>query len=74
MTRYQNLGGNSNVWGYDTGADWIAVQFNDGATYTYTDVSAGVGNISQMKALAARGYGLNGFINTHVRKMYASRR
>lgn len=73
MIRYQNLGGGSNVRGYEAGVDWICVQFNDGARYTYTNGSAGTANIVQMKALAARGSGLNGFIQTHVRKMYASK-
>lgn len=71
MERYANLGGNSNVVGYEIGNDFIRVQFSDGSIYLYTYESTGVDNIEQMKRLARNGQGLNAFINRHVRKAYA---
>lgn len=73
MRRYLNLGGNSNVARYETGADYITVQFAHGGTYRYTNASAGRGNIEQMKSLAAIGQGLNTFINQHVHMLYAEK-
>jgi hypothetical protein len=70
---YKNLGGNSNVTGYEIGNDWIKVQFRDGAIYTYTYESAGQVNIEHMKRLAAAGQGLNSFISSDVRKAYSSK-
>lgn len=71
MERYKNLGGDSGVVGYELGADQIRVQFKDGATYLYTYGSAGANYIEQMKRLATAGQGLNSFISTTVRKLYA---
>ncbi len=70
MERYKNLGGDSGVATYEVGDDRIRVQFDDGAVYLYTYASAGLDNIEQMKQLAEHGQGLNGFINTCVRKRY----
>jgi hypothetical protein len=73
VERYQNRGGDSGVAGYEFGADYIRVQFKDGAIYLYTHASAGAQNIEQMKRLAEAGQGLNSFISTTVRKSYASK-
>lgn len=73
---YANNGGNSNVVGYvinPATPDRIAVRFGDGSRYVYTYESAGEGNVEQMKMLAERGQGLNAFINTRVKKMYAEK-
>lgn len=71
MERYQNLGGDSGVAGYELRADQIRVQFKDGAIYLYTYGSAGANYVEQMKRLAIAGHGLNSFISTTVRKLYA---
>ena len=71
MIPYKNLSGSSGVSAYETGSDSIAVQFNDGGLYLYNYRSAGNQNIETMKTLAAKGLGLNSYINTHVRKLYA---
>lgn len=71
MERYKNLSGDSGVAAYEIGPDFIRVQFTDGALYLYTYASAGSHNIEQMKQLARKGQGLNSFINTTVRKLYA---
>ncbi|MCL4488353.1 MAG: hypothetical protein M1570_09525 [Chloroflexi bacterium] len=73
MERYQNLGGDSGVAGYEIGPDYIRVEFSDGSIYLYTCMSAGDQNIEHMKQLARNGQGLNSFINAAVRKAYARR-
>lgn len=71
MERYENLGGNSGISGYEIGEDFIRVYFKDGGIYLYTYTSAGRYNIEHMKQLAIQGKGLNTFINTTVKKAYA---
>ena len=71
MIIYKNLGGNSGVFAYECGDEYIRVKFSDGAVYLYTYESAGSSNIEKMKLLAEAGHGLNSFINRIVRKKYA---
>lgn len=71
MERYKNINRNSGVRSYETGPDFIRVQFSTGTIYRYNYLSAGNWNIEHMKHLAQQGYGLNSFINTRVRKAYA---
>lgn len=71
MERYKDINGDSGVVGYEYGADYIRVQFSTGSIYLYTYGSAGSHNIEYMKTLARKGDGLNAYINTNVRKMYA---
>jgi hypothetical protein len=73
MELYKNIDGDSGVSAYEIGADFIRVQFSNGATYLYTYSSAGSENIERMKILAREGNGLNSFINTRVRKLYDRR-
>lgn len=71
MIPYQDTDGDSGVAAYKFGEDWIHVQFTTGSIYEYTSVSAGAGNIEQMKRLARAGNGLNAFINFNVKKLYS---
>ena len=71
MKPYKNINGNSGVIKYEVGDDFIRVQFSTGAIYSYTYDSAGESNIEHMKMLAQKGSGLNSFINTTVRDLYA---
>lgn len=73
MPRYKNLRGNSRISAFETGDNFIKVQFTDGAVYLYDTDSAGTQNIEEMKRLANKGSGLNSFIDAHVRKKYAAR-
>jgi len=70
MKQYKDLDGDSGVFGYETGADFIRVQFKDRSVYLYTYASAGNYNIEKMKSLAEAGDGLNSFIMRNVRKKY----
>jgi hypothetical protein len=71
MEGYGNINGKSGILAYETGPDFIRVQFRDNSVYLYTYASAGAHSIEQMKSLAAAGEGLNAFINTNVKKAYA---
>lgn len=71
MIPYKNIDGDSGVYAYEYGEDYIRVQFSTGSVYLYTYKSAGVQNIEHMKMLAQRGEGLNAYINKTVRKLYA---
>lgn len=73
MERYGNNDGDSGVRAYEIGLDFIRINFSSGSVYLYTYESAGKDNIEQMKLLAQRGDGLNTFINTKVRNLYAQK-
>ena len=70
MERYKNLSGTSSISFYQCNVDSITIRFNDGWFYLYSNMSAGAGNISQMKTLAIDGFGLNSFIMKNVKKHY----
>lgn len=70
MQKYRNLSGDSGVLQFSLMPDGIVVEFQDGQKYYYSNGSAGVSNVSEMKRLAVKGSGLNSFINKYVRKKY----
>lgn len=73
MNRYKDIDGDSGISAYEVGTDFIRVQFNSGQVYRWTYASAGRQHIESMKILAARGDGLNAYINRFVQRMYARR-
>ena len=73
MEKYNNIGGDSGIVGYETGIDYIKVQFKDGAVYLYNYIRPGQIKVEHMKNLAKRGSGLNSYISTSIRKNYASK-
>ncbi len=64
MKRYLNLHGDSGILAYESGRDWIKIQWDDG-TYRYAAKKVGADNVKKMKRLATMGQGLNTFINQH---------
>lgn len=72
MKRYGNHHGNSAIAAYETGDDYIRLQFTNGRIYLYTHSSAGKDDIDEMKELAKEGEGLTRFIND-FRPDYARR-
>jgi hypothetical protein len=70
MDLYQNISGDSSIYAYDTGSDFITVYFINGNQYTYSYKSAGTSNVEQMKNLARAGSGLNSFIIKNCKKDY----
>lgn len=72
MKRYGNHSGNSGVAFFDDGPDFIKVQFHESASvvYVYDYVTPGAADVERMKALAAEGHGLSGYISQHVGDRY----
>jgi len=71
MDRYKNIDGDSGVYAYECGPNYIDVQFiSTGKIYRYSYRSAGAENVEYMKALAKSGNGLNAFINKYVRDRF----
>ncbi|MCW5296561.1 hypothetical protein DXT88_00080 [Herbaspirillum lusitanum] len=69
MEHYKNLGGNSNVVGYEISGDSILIEFRSGRNrfYTYNATKPGSGHVDQLKRLAIAGQGLNSYVGTHLR-------
>ncbi len=65
--RYKNLGGKSTVSRFEILKDIVTVKFTDSSCYNYSNQSAGVANIEQMKKLAAAGKGLGTFITANLK-------
>ncbi|EKD44265.1 MAG: hypothetical protein ACD_71C00191G0001 [uncultured bacterium (gcode 4)] len=67
MKPYKNLGWDSGVTGYESGTDYIIVQFASGkdTLYTYTHAHTGILHVENMKKFADAGMGLNSYISTN---------
>jgi hypothetical protein len=79
MDTYANKNDNSGVIRYQSGSDFIIVEFkpskySDIVFYKYSYVSAEQSTIEEMKRLAKQGYGLHTYINTvDVKKHFESK-
>ncbi len=73
MQHYRNLGGNSGVYAYEIGDNFISVQFNDYSVYMYSYLNPGSSAVEMMKSLALAGKGLNSYISRYVKKRYAAK-
>lgn len=72
MERYRNSSGNSGVYGYEVGNDFIRVKFTGNSKiyqYSYQG-KAGSYHVENMKTLARNGSGLNSYINSYVKYKY----
>lgn len=73
MQKYLNLGGNSSVTFFETGADFIKVWFkNSTSCYLYNYIKPGKVCVECMKELANQGQGLCSYIgkNKYVKYNY----
>lgn len=71
MEVYQNLSGDSGVYGYIIGDHYISVKFfNTEKMYTYSYGRAGANHVETMKGLARAGRGLNSYIMKYVKDLY----
>lgn len=61
--KYLNKRGNSSVYAYDYGDDYIMVIFNKGPVYVYTRATIGLLGLEFLKKVADRGYGLASIIH-----------
>lgn len=71
MNRCMNLSGSSGVVAYQMNGDSILVQFSDRMKYLYTNASAGILNVAEMKRRARAGSGLSTYIHSCCRSLYA---
>ena len=72
MQIYKNLDGDSGIYAYEYGDNYIKVKFKKtGDTYVYDNASTGENDVNEMKRLADEGRGLNEYINRKVRSRYA---
>lgn len=69
MKSYRNKSGKSGVLSYDTGPDWISIQFS-GGIYKYSYNRAGKYHVEKMKILAQNGNGLATYINKYVKGLF----
>lgn len=71
MEKYRNSSGNSGVYSYEIGNDYIIIQFSSGQTYKYSyNGKAGSFHVEKMKTLARSVSGLNSYINNFVKYKY----
>jgi hypothetical protein len=70
MKKYKNLDGNSGIFAWEEGKDYIIVQFSDFEKYLYNYVKPGKALVEKMKQFAEKGKGLATFINKYVRNNY----
>lgn len=73
MQKYNHLNRKTAIVAYESGFDFIRIQFQNNAQYLYTYDSTGAGHVEKMKVLASRGTGLDTYINNHVREAYERR-
>ena len=71
MQVYANRGGDSGVVAFEIAADSITVQFRDGWKYVYDNSIPGPAVVTQMKAYAQAGQGLNSYISRVVKKSFS---
>lgn len=71
MEKYRNLSADSGVTAYETGPDYILVQFSESfKIYRYSYRRAGKRHVEQMKKLAKAGRGLSGYISRYVKDLF----
>ena len=63
----------SEVTAYNTGPNFIIVQFKSGERLLFNYVNPGRKHVEIMKQLAARNEGLGAYISEHVRAHYAAK-
>lgn len=68
MKKYNNP--KSSVVGYETGTDYILIEFKGGKKYKYTHKSAGKQIVEQMKLLANIGSGLSSYLYKNAKNGY----
>ena len=69
--KYLNLGGKSAVATYKIEKDAVTIGFTSQRKYIYSNQSAGMANVRQMKTLALAGKGLGTFIETKLKEGFA---
>ena len=71
MKAYNNITDSIGVCSYESGEDNIRIKFHTRKTYVYNYKYTGEEHVNYMKELAAKGVGLNNYINDIVKDQYA---
>ena len=72
MTKYKNLSGDSGVFEYEAGSEYIKIRFSGGRKlYVYDYTAPGRSHVEKMKQLAVEGRGLSTYISQMVKKSYS---
>lgn len=66
MPVYDNLSGDSDVYSFDLGKDFIIVRFTTNESFLYTYLTSGAQHIENMKSFALQGQGLSSYIKRFV--------
>ncbi len=64
---YKNFSGKSSVAAYETGRDFIKVEFRDGRIVKFSFRTAGILTVYKLKRLASSGQGLGDYIACRCR-------
>jgi hypothetical protein len=65
---YPNHAANSStILSFETGPDFIKIEFKTGLIYKFSHRTAGKTHVSKMKELAESGQGLSNYIRTNMR-------
>jgi len=71
VLQYKDLHRNSSVALYETGTNFVRVQFKySPRVYQYSYLKAGKSHVEYMKILAKRGWGLNRYIKKFANNLY----
>ncbi len=70
MERYKDPGGKSGVKAFESGGDFIEIQFTNNTLYRYSYRKPGRIHVEVMKRLAKHGQGLATYINRYVRSNF----
>jgi hypothetical protein len=73
MHPYANRSGRSGVRAFEIGPAFVRVRFVDGSLYRYDERVPGRELLTQMKALALAGLGLNSFISRSIGTRFAAK-
>lgn len=68
MKAYKNLAGNVGICAYEFRDEEIKIRFHTRNTVVYKPGSLGKNQVEQMKTLAMQGFGLNKYIDEHIRE------
>ena len=70
MQRYRHAGADTGVTAFESGPDYIRVEFRGGRVYRYSYARAGRIHVEEMKRLAEEGRGLSTYISRNVHDLY----
>lgn len=71
MQRYRDTDGESSILAYESGPDYLRVQFSDGSILRYTTASVGPRHLDEMQRRATEGEALEQYLTMHAKNKHA---